>query len=105
MSYKEAKEKFSRIGVDTEKAIERAKNAAISLHCWQGDDVRGFDTDPTKPLTGGIQTTGNYPGKARTPEELMADIDEVLKLVPGTKKINVHACYAIFGDGERADRD
>ena len=75
----------------------------LSIHCWQGDDVTGFDHDG--PLTGGIQTTGNYPGKARTPEELMQDIEEVLKLVPGKKKINVHACYAIFEKGEFADRD
>ena len=66
---------------------------------------RGFDTDPNKPLTGGIQTTGNYPGRARTPEELMADIDMVLKLCPGTKKLNLHASYAIFEGGEWADRD
>ena len=71
MSYAEAKARYAAIGVDTEAAIARLKTVPISLHCWQGDDVRGFDTDPTKPLTGGIQTTGNYPGRARTPEELM----------------------------------
>ena len=86
MSYAEAKTRYAAIGVDTEAAIARLKAVPISLHCWQGDDVRGFDTDPTKPLTGGIQTTGNYPGRARTPEELMADIDKVLSLCPGTKK-------------------
>ena len=101
--YEAAKEMYAEIGVDTDQALEVLKKIPVSMHCWQGDDVVGFDQDG--PLTGGIQTTGNYPGKARTPEELMADIDEVLKLVPGTKKINVHACYAIFGDGERADRD
>lgn len=101
--YEAAKEMYAEIGVDTDQALEVLKKIPVSIHCWQGDDVVGFDQDG--PLTGGIQTTGNYPGKARTPEELMADIDEVLKLVPGTKKINVHACYAIFGDGERADRD
>ncbi|MCI6995257.1 MAG: L-rhamnose isomerase [Eubacterium sp.] len=101
--YEAAKEMYAEIGVDTDQAMEVLKKIPVSMHCWQGDDVVGFDQDG--PLTGGIQTTGNYPGKARTPEELMADIDEVLKLVPGTKKINVHACYAIFGDGERADRD
>ena len=88
MSYAEAKARYAAIGVDTEAAIARLKTVPISLHCWQGDDVRGFDTDPTKPLTGGIQTTGNYPGRARTPEELMADMDKVLSLCPGTKKIN-----------------
>ena len=101
--YEAAKEMYAEIGVDTDQAMEVLKKIPVSMHCWQGDDVVGFDQDGS--LTGGIQTTGNYPGKARTPEELMADIDEVLKLVPGTKKINVHACYAIFGDGERADRD
>lgn len=101
--YEIAKEMYAEIGVNTDEAMKVLKKIPVSMHCWQGDDVVGFDQDG--PLTGGIQTTGNYPGKARTPEELMADIDEVLKLVPGTKKINVHACYAIFGDGERADRD
>ena len=105
MSYREAKERYSAIGVDTEKAIKMAMETPISLHVWQGDDVRGFDTDPTKPLTGGIQTTGNYPGRARNPEELMSDMDMVLSLVPGKKKINLHACYAIFEEGEWVDRD
>ncbi len=86
MSYQEAKTKYAALSVDTEAAISTLKTIPVSLHCWQGDDVWGFDTDPTKPLTGGIQTTGNYPGRARTPEELMADIDQVLKLCPGTKK-------------------
>ena len=98
MSYAEAKARYAAIGVDTEAAIARLKTVPISLHCWQGDDVRGFDTDPTKPLTGGIQTTGNYPGRARTPEELMADMDKVLSFCPGTKKINLHASYAIFDE-------
>jgi L-rhamnose isomerase len=101
--YSEAKERYAAIGVDTEKALETLKNTPISIHCWQGDDVVGFDSK--EALSGGIQTTGNYPGKARTPEELMNDIDEVLKLTPGKKKINLHACYAIFKDGEFADRD
>ena len=68
MSYKEAKEKYAAYGVDAEAAMERLQAVPISLHCWQGDDVRGFDTDPSKPLTGGIQTTGNYPGRAAPPE-------------------------------------
>ena len=101
--YSEAKERYAAIGVDTEKALETLKNTPISIHCWQGDDVVGFDSK--EALSGGIQTTGKYPGKARTPEELMKDIDEVLKLTPGKKKINLHACYAIFKDGEFADRD
>lgn len=105
MSYQEAKQKYAAWGVDTEAAMERLAAVPVSLHCWQGDDVRGFDTDPSKPLTGGIQTTGNYPGRAGTPAELMADIDQVLKLCPGTKKLNLHASYAIFAEGEWADRD
>ena len=106
MSYEEAKKQYAAWGVDAQKAIDKLKTVPISLHCWQGDDVRGFDTDPSKPLTGGIQTTGNYLGRARTPEELMADIDQVLKLIPGKVKLNLHANYAIF-DSENpwVDRD
>ncbi len=106
MSYLEAKEKYRTVGIDTEAAIARLGTVPISLHCWQGDDVRGFDTDPTKPLTGGIQTTGNYPGRARTPQELMADIDKVLSLIPGRVKLNLHASYAIFDEENPwVDRD
>ena len=107
MSYADAKAKYAALGIDTDAAIAKLKDVPVALHCWQGDDVRGFDTDPNKPLTGGIQTTGNYPGRARTPEELMADIDMVLKLCPGTKKMNLHACYAIFDaeNGGWVDRD
>ena len=107
MSYEAAKECYEAIGVDVEAAMERLRRVPISLHCWQGDDVRGFDTDPNKPLTGGIQTTGNYPGRARTPAELMADLDEVLKLIPGRPKMNLHANYAIFSEenGGWVDRD
>ena len=102
-NYQMAKETYAKIGVDTEKAINILKEIPVSLHCWQGDDVKGFDTKG--PLTGGIQTTGNYPGAATTPEQLMQDIDMVLKLCPGKKKLNLHASYAIFEDGEFADRD
>ncbi len=106
MSYLEAKAKYAALGVDTDAAIERLKTVPVALHCWQGDDVRGFDTDPNKPLTGGIQTTGNYPGRARTPEELMADIDKVISLVPGQVKMNLHASYAIFDEENPwVDRD
>ena len=106
MSYAEAKAKYAALGVDTDAAIAKLKTVPVALHCWQGDDVRGFDTDPNKPLTGGIQTTGNYPGRARTPEELMADIDKVISLVPGQVKMNLHACYAIFDEENPwVDRD
>ena len=67
MQYTEAREKYMALGVDTEAAIETLRQVPVSLHCWQGDDVRGFDGDPSKPLTGGIQTTGNYPGRAPQP--------------------------------------
>lgn len=99
---KEAKKQYAALGIDVDAVIETLKKQPVSLHCWQGDDVIGFDHDG--PLTGGIQTTGNYPGKARTPDELMADMDMVISLCPGMKKINVHACYAIFEDGF-VDRD
>ena len=101
--YAYAKERYAALGVDTEKAIATLSAMPISMHCWQGDDVHGFDGATT--LSGGIQATGNYPGAARTPEELMADIDKALSLVPGKHRINLHACYAIFEEGEFADRD
>lgn len=101
--YESAKARYAKVGVDTDKAIQILKNVPISLHCWQGDDVKGFDQDG--PLTGGIQTTGNYSGKAMTPEELMADMEKVMSLAPGKKKINIHASYAIFEDGQWVDRD
>lgn len=106
MPYENAKGAYAKYGIDTDKAIEKLKSVSVSLHCWQGDDVRGFDTDPEKPLTGGIQTTGNYPGRARTPEELMRDIDKVISLVPGKVKLNLHASYAIFDkENPWVDRD
>lgn len=90
--YEYAKEVYAALGVDTEQAMQRADAVAVSMHCWQGDDVIGFDG--TGSLTGGIATTGNYPGRARTPEELRADIDMARSLIPGTVKLNLHACYA-----------
>lgn len=102
-SYELAKEAYKRIGIDTDTVIEKLKNVAISMHCWQGDDVSGFEG--VGELSGGIQATGNYPGKARNPEELMADIDKTLSLIPGTHRINLHANYAIFEDGAAVDRD
>ena len=101
--YASAKEIYARYGIDTDEAIATCKKIPVSLHCWQGDDVLGFDHEGG--LSGGIQTTGNYPGRARTPDELFADMDKALSLCPGAKKINVHACYAIFEEGEFADRD
>ena len=104
--YEQAKARYEALGIDVEAAMDKLAKAPISLHCWQGDDVKGFDGDPNAPLTGGIQTTGNYPGRARTPEELMADIDKVISLVPGQVKMNLHACYAIFDEQNPwVDRD
>ncbi|MBQ2847031.1 MAG: L-rhamnose isomerase [Clostridia bacterium] len=100
--YESAKELYGKFGIDTEEALAKLGDITVSVHCWQGDDVCGFDSDDA--LSGGIQTTGNYPGKARNPEELMADIDKAFSLIPGKKKLNLHASYAIF-DGNRADRD
>lgn len=101
--YEEAKAIYAKYGVDTDAAIKKLKTVPIAVHCWQGDDVTGFDHDG--PLTGGIQTTGNYPGKAKTPEQLMQDMDKAMSLCPGKKKLNLHACYAIFEKGEFVDRD
>ena len=103
MSYIEAKEKYAKYGIDIEKALQTLKDVSISVHCWQGDDVVGFDSK--EALSGGIQATGNYPGRARTPAELMADYDKAFSLIGGKKKLNLHACYAIFEDGEVAGRD
>ena len=100
--YESAKELYSRFGINTDEALKKLADITVSVHCWQGDDVGGFDSEDA--LSGGIQTTGNYPGKARTPDELMADIDKAFSLIPGKKKLNLHACYAIF-NSERADRD
>ena len=90
--YEYAKSYFARYGVDVDKAIEIADKTPLSIHCWQGDDVNGFEKKEGA-LSGGIQATGNYPGKANTPEELRADLEVALKHIPGAKKINIHACY------------
>lgn len=100
--YTSAKEIYKKYGVDTDAAIEKLSDICISVHCWQGDDVVGFDS--MESLSGGIQTTGNYPGKATTPEELMQDFDKAISLLPGKKKLNLHASYAVF-EGESVGRD
>jgi L-rhamnose isomerase len=92
-SYDLAKQKYAQIGVDTEKAIERLSRIAISLHCWQGDDVGGFEKAGAELSGGGIQATGNYPGKARTIKELRCDIEKALSMIPGKHRLNLHACY------------
>ena len=92
-NYEAAREKYAALGVDTDKAIETLKKVPVSLHCWQLDDVIGFDNDGG--LTGGIQTTGNYMGRARTPEQLMADMEEAMRLMPGTAKLNIHLMQSL----------
>ena len=102
--YEEAKALYAKYGVDTDAALARLANIPISVHCWQGDDVIGFDGSDS--LAGGIQTTGNYPGRARCPEELFADIKRAFSIMPGKKRINVHACYALLGEDKgKVDRD
>ena len=96
---------FASLGVDVEAAIKAAAAVPVSLHCWQGDDVGGFEHETAAGVDGGLAVTGNYPGKARTANELRADIEEVLRLVPGTSRVNLHACYAEFTSAPRVDRD
>jgi len=91
-AYTLAQERYAALGVDTESALARLNDVAISLHCWQGDDVGGFE-NPGGDLTGGIAATGNYPGKARTAEELRQDLDVVYSLLPGSHRLNLHAIY------------
>jgi L-rhamnose isomerase len=95
-AYALAREVFAGIGVDTEAAMTRLDRIPISLHCWQGDDVRGFESS-AGPLTGGIQTTGNYPGRARTADELRADVEVAMAQIPGPKRFNLHAIYLEAG--------
>ncbi|MDD7201884.1 MAG: L-rhamnose isomerase [Sphaerochaetaceae bacterium] len=92
--YSEARETYAKLGVDTELALKQLASIPVSLHCWQGDDVRGFENGGAD-LSGGIQTTGNYPGRARTPEELMEDLSFALKEIPGSRRLNLHASYLV----------
>ena len=101
-AYEQAKARYEKLGVDVEAAIKALSEKAISIHCWQGDDIDGFENND-QGLSGGIQTTGNYPGKARTPAELMADFEKAIQHIPGKKRINLHAIYAITD--EKVDRD
>ena len=91
-AYEIAKEAYAKLGIDTDKVIKEVAEIPVSIHCWQGDDVRGFE-NPDGDLTGGIQTTGNYPGRARSIDELKADIEKIFTLIPGTKRLNLHAIY------------
>ncbi|WP_456296358.1 L-rhamnose isomerase [Vibrio sp. AK197] len=101
-AYQNAKQVFARYGVDTEQALAELKTTPISIHCWQGDDVRGFES-PDVALSGGIQTTGNYPGAASTPAELRADMEKAFSLIPGKKRVNLHAIY--LDSDEHVERD
>lgn len=102
-AYELAKKTYEEWGVNVDEALNKVNDIAISLHCWQGDDVTGFE-NPDAQLTGGIQTTGDYPGKARTPEELRADLDKAMSLIPGKLRLNLHAIYAET-NGEKVERD
>ncbi len=102
-AYALARERYAGLGVDTDQALATLAGVAISLHCWQGDDVGGFES-PGGELTGGIAATGNYPGKARTADELRRDLDLVYSLIPGRHRLNLHAIYAETG-GRKVERD
>ena len=102
-AYDLAREAYAALGTDPEAALATLARTPISLHCWQGDDVGGFEKAGGE-LGGGLAVTGNYPGKARTPGELRADLDQALRLIPGQHRLNLHACYAELG-GKKIDRD
>ena len=101
--YKEAKKSYEALGIDVEAAVNRLADVPISIHCWQGDDVGGFEQSGAE-LSGGIAATGDYPGKASTPAQLMMDIDKAFSLIPGKKRLSLHASYALTG-GAKVERD
>ncbi|WP_321343480.1 L-rhamnose isomerase [uncultured Draconibacterium sp.] len=103
-AYELAKEQYAAIGVDTEAALKKMSELTISLHCWQTDDVGGFETPDATLSGGGIQTTGNYPGKAKSVADVRQDLEKVMSLLPGNQRVNLHAIYGEFG-GEVVDRD
>ena len=102
-SYQLARDRYAALGVDTEQALKALARIPVSIHCWQGDDVGGFE-NAGQELGGGLAVTGNYPGKARTPQELRADFEKAISLIPGNHRLNLHACYAEMG-GKKVDRD
>src|SRR5512133_2184519 len=102
-AYELARERYALLGVDTDQALEKLAQVAISLHCWQGDDVGGFE-NPDSGLSGGIAATGNYPGKARNADELRGDLNLAYRLIPGTHRLNLHAIYAETG-GHKIERN
>lgn len=103
-TYEMAKEQYAHLGADVDGALEELKKIAISLHCWQGDDVGGFETSGSELSGGGIQVTGRYPGKARSLDELRSDLRKAFSLIPGNHRVNLHAIYGDFS-GVRIDRD
>jgi len=103
-SYELARDQYARLGVDVEKVLYTLGKIQVSLHCWQADDVGGFETPGSSLGGGGIAVTGNYPGKARTMAEMRQDLDKVMDLLPGEQRLNLHASYGEFG-GEFIDRD
>src|SRR5450756_2158242 len=103
LAYQLAKERYAALGVDTDKSLKALARTAISIHCWQGDDVGGFE-NAGEQLGGGLAVTGNYPGKARTPQELRADFEKAISLIPGQHRFNLHASYAEMS-GQKVDRD
>ena len=103
-TYRTAREAYAALGIDTDKAIAAALKLPVSMHCWQVDDVTGFEVKEEAVADGGLVATGNHPGRARTPDEARADYDQVLKLVPGSTRLNIHAIYAETR-GRRVDRD
>ncbi len=102
-AYKSARERYAAVGVDTDKALEKMDKISLSLHCWQADDVTGFENQGGS-LSGGIQVTGNYPGRARNIDELRADILKAKSMIPGSHRLNLHEIYGDFG-GKKVDRD
>src|SRR6478752_8730823 len=103
-AYQLARQRYADLGVDTEAAIRAALRIPISLHCWQADDVRGLETPKTGLAASGTMATGSYPGRARNGDEMRADLDLALKLLPGKQRLNLHAFYAETGS-KVVDRD
>ena len=103
LAFEHARDRYAALGVDVDAALRRLATVPISLHCWQGDDVAGFERDGTS-LGGGLAATGNYPGRARTPDELRADAEQAFALIPGRHRFNLHAFYGDF-EGRLVDRD
>ena len=98
-----AKQRFAAVGIDVEEALRQLDRLPVSMHCWQGDNVSGFE-NPEGSLTGGIQATGNYPGKARNASELRTDLEQAMRLIPGPKRLNLHAIYLESDTQSRAIR-